>query len=370
MATEPQRLADGAVDPNVVIPKHIRDAAAAAEAIHKQAYAEPQPEAAQQPAADTTPQPEPAPQPEVTPQSEPAAQPAAQPPVTGGDNSDTWKHKFLSMQGRWQASQRQLGEVTEINAQLAGELRATQELVEQNRSGTRTTQSHQVAQTGQPHEKLITPQDVDTYGNELIDVVQRAAREAVQPELDALKGENAELKKRVITTGQRDVQTALSRDVPSWVAINRSPEFAQWLSLRNIYTGQVRRQLLNDAYAAANAAVVVQVFKDFLTEVKATGGTPPASQNQQPQPQPAPAPRQPALAMEALAAPGRARPAPGQSDVPAEKPIYTRAQISNFYRDVRRARQGQPSPYIGNEAEIARIEADIMAAQNEGRVRG
>jgi len=48
MATEhtnsPAHLPDGAVDPSVVLPKNIRDQAATAEAIHKQAYAEPQPE--------------------------------------------------------------------------------------------------------------------------------------------------------------------------------------------------------------------------------------------------------------------------------------------------------------------------------------
>jgi hypothetical protein len=280
------------------------------------------------------------------------------------ENSQSWKHRFLSMQGRWQASQRQLGEATEINSQLAGELQATQQLLEQNRSGTRTTPSHQHAQTGQSHEKLITPQDVDTYGQEMIDAVQRAAREAIAPELDALKGENAELKKRVITTGQRDVQDALTRAVPNWQAVNASPEFVQWLALRNVYTGQVRRQVLNDAYRAANAPVVVQVFKDFLTEVRATGGTPPASQRQQQEPSPAAAPRQPAMQLEALAAPGRARPAPGDASVPAEKPIYSRALISKNYSDRRRGL------WNGRENDWANLEADMIAAGNEGRVRG
>jgi hypothetical protein len=270
------------------------------------------------------------------------------------------------MQGRWQSSQRQVGQLTEVNAQLAGELQASQQLLEQNLSHARTPSSHQHRQTGQSHENLITPQDVDTYGAEMIDVVTRAARQAVQPEIDALKGENADLKKRVITGGQRDVQIALGQAVPNWVAVNRSPEFAQWLSLRNIYTGQVRRQMLNAAYSAADAPTVVQLFKDFLTEVRATGGTPPASQNQQQQtaqPQGDPAPRQPAMALETLAAPGRARPAPGNAEVPAEKPIYTRAQISANYALRRRG------AFNGRETEWNTLEADMIAAGNEGRVR-
>lgn len=44
-------------DPNVLVPKHIRDQAAAAEALHKQVYEAPQPE------LEPAPQPEPAPAP-------------------------------------------------------------------------------------------------------------------------------------------------------------------------------------------------------------------------------------------------------------------------------------------------------------------
>ncbi|MBA1993630.1 hypothetical protein, partial [Escherichia coli] len=90
--------------------------------------------------------------------------------------------------------------------------------------------------TATPHEKLITTQDVDNYGTELIDVVQRAAREAVAPELDVLRNENSELKKRVITTDKRTLRETLTQQVPNWTEINRSPEFLHWLSLRNIYT--------------------------------------------------------------------------------------------------------------------------------------
>jgi hypothetical protein len=355
---EQHQLADGTVDPNVAIPKHIREQSAQADAIHKQVYAEPEPEPA--------PAPEPAPQPTAEPAPEPAPQPAPEPAPqqhehhADDENSDTYKQKFLSMQGRWKALQTQNGELTEINAQLARELQETQALL------TRSQPRSDSQKTPQTHTKLITPEDEDTYGRELIDLTQRAAREAIQPELDALRNENQELKKRVVTTAQRDVQAALAKNIPDWVAINRSPEFAQWLSIRNIYTGEVRRSMLNAAYQAANAAVVVQIFRDFLTEAKATGSTVPTSQRTQEAPAPTAVPtnqRQPAMDLGTLAAPGRARPAPGQSDVPAEKPIYTRAQISKNYADRRRGL------WAGRENDWAKLEADMIAAGNEGRVR-
>ncbi len=361
-----EQLADGSIDPNVTIPKHIRDAALAAEAMHKQVYeAPPEPEpAAPEPATAPVEQPQEAasasPEPEPQPvYNEPPA-PSKDGTKDTNENHESWHHAFLSMQGRWQASQRQLGESRETINQLAAELQATQQLL------TQQGEPQQQPNRNKAHEKLITPQDVEVYGQELLDTVQRAARDVVAPELDALRNENEELKKRVITTAKRDVQDALSRSIPDWVAVNRSPEFHQWLSKRNPYVGEVRREILNRAYGAADAALVVQVFKDFLMEAKATGNTVPASQRQsQPPAQPAPAPvqRQPAMQLDQLAAPGRARPASGESSVPAEKPIYSRAQISNNYALRRRG------AFNGREADWNALEADMIAAGNEGRVR-
>jgi hypothetical protein len=91
--------------------------------------------------------------------------------------------------------------------------------------------------------------------------------------------------------------------------------------------------MLNGAHQAAHAPTVIALFRDFINEVRATGGTLPTSQSQQPAVTSTvtEAPRQPAMNLESLAAPGRARPATGESQTPADKPTYTRAQISRFY---------------------------------------
>ena len=370
------------IDTNVVIPRSVREASAAADAAHAAVYKAPEPaptgqtqpatdpQLAAQPTAQQNDQPASVPQP--APQ-EPTSAPAAvdlqahqqqHVPSDGDDNSDSWKHKFLSMQGRWQASQRQVGALTELNSQLAAELQQSQAIIE--RAGmTRAP----MQQAPQDHKKLITDQDRETYGDELIDVVHRAAQEAVAPELSALRSENAELKKRVITTAQKDIYAALTKALPSWRQVNASPEFKQWLRLPNVYTGQVRQEMLNAAFQAANTAQVVAIFRDFANEVVATGGTLPQAQIQQalpPASQPAAQepPRSAALNLEALAAPGKARPAGGDAAQPAEKPTYTRAQIAGFYADVRKGF------YAGREAEKNTREQDIIRAQAEGRVRG
>ena len=71
----------------------------------------------------------------------------------------------------------------------------------------------------------------------------------------------------------------------------------------------------------------------------------------------------PKVSLERLAAPGRAKTAAAPSAAPAEKPIFTRAQIADFYA------QSTAGKFRGNLAEKARIEAEIFAAQREGRVR-
>lgn len=375
MATEPAANVaptDG-VDPNVFVPKHVRDAAAAADAIHKQAYEPPQ--QTEQQVQQTEQQQVQQTEQQVQQTEQQVQQPAVTATVTDNFTAapsdqelrdSTWAQRYNSMRGRWESSQRQIGAMQDQMNQLASELARTQNLLLQN--GPTTTAAPQT-QRGQDHEHLITAQDRETYGDELIDVARRAGLEAVKPELDALKSENADLKRRVITNDQKAIYGQLARAVPTWRAINGDPNFKSWLSLPNVYTGQVRGQMLNAAFQAADAPRVVAIFQDFVKEVMATGGvvpgTQPAAQQQTTTSGQQQQSREPALSLETLAAPGRARPAGGDTpNTPAEKPTYTRQQIAQFYSDVRKG------GYAGRDADKNRIEADIIAAQSEGRVRG
>ena len=347
-----------AVDPNVVLPDHVKKAAALAESFY--AKTEPTPEAPNKDALVQPPQPAPLHAPEPAAHQEaPQPQPEiAKPPVS----EESWEHRYLSMQGRYRASQNTIGQMQEQMSQLGDELVRTQSLVEAARGAAPHEPQH-----GQDHKKLITAEDEQNYGNELIDLARRAARETVGPEIEALRNENKHLTQRVTTSAQKDISTTLNRLVPNWVGINRSPEFKSWLRLPNIYTGQVRSQMLNAAYQAADAPKVVAFFQDFLREGVATGQMQPAPQNEQLQEPvaPSPAPRQAAMTLEALVAPGRARPATGDANPgPAETPFFTRAQVAGFYSDVRKGL------YAGREAEKNRNEALIFAAQNSQRIKG
>ena len=372
MSNEQQTLAPGSVDPNVRIPSSVTAGAHAADKLHEQFYpkdpnqpAAPAKEAVPQPA-----QPEPvnAPTPEqieaarvaleqaVARQAQPA--PAATPqdtnaPADGDVSAEAWRHRFLSMQGRYKSAQTTIGSMEHQMTELGQELVRTQSLLAAARQAPPLGQDNRPA-----HNKLITDEDRTNYGDDLIDLTRRAAREAVGPELDSLRAENQSLKKTVNTSVKQTLFSDIARAVPDWKQINNTVQWRTWLTLPNLYTGQVRQQMLDAAIAGAEAPKVIQLFRDFLAEARATGQTiQPAQQEQQV------APRAAAVPLESLAAPGRARPAGGDAPQSSEKPIYSRAQISKFYDDSRKGL------YAGREAEYRQIEADLNAAQREGRIR-
>jgi len=216
----------------------------------------------------------------------------------------------------------------------------------------------QPQQQPQPSQPLVTQADVQTYGPELVDLIKRGATEAVAPQLTHLEKENQQLKQRIAREARQSVYHVLDQQLPNWKEINTSQRFKDWLRLRDIYSGEVRQTLLNRAMQAANAPSVLAFFRGFVTDEQATGQQSTVPQNQQP-----PAPRQPAVQLETLSAPGRANPATGGTQVPVEKPVYTRAQVAKFYADVRKG------AYVGREAQKEADEQAYILAGKEGRVR-
>ena len=355
--SSPDQLAP---DPNVTVPRHVTEAAERAAAIHAEAYRvqEPAAPAAPEPAAQQAPAPEPVqtqPAPTTNDLPAPAQQQAPQPDGNEqGVSAEEWRHRFLSMQGRFNAAQKTIGSMEEQMRQLGVELVRTQQMLAQPQAHSSVT-----APTSSNHGNLITDEDRSNYGDDLIDLTRRAAMEAVGPEIESLRAENQNLKRQVGTTSKRELFMELDRSLPDWRRINTSVQFKTWLRLPNVYTNRVRQEMLNEAVDGAKAPQVLALFKDFLAEQGATG--------QQVQPQSVEQvhpPRVPAVQLETLAAPGRARPASGENQVPADKPYYTRAGISKFFDEKRRGL------WAGRETEAQRIENDLSLAQREGRIQG
>lgn len=347
------------VDPTVVVPASVRRATELAEAAHKAVYGDPAPAA---PAPDAIPVPA---DPAVTPPATPAAE--ATPPATPAEptpppqpaapaapaepvSAEEWQHRYNSMKGRFEQSSQTTGTLQEQLREMSDELMRVNAVLNQRHA--QPEPQRQVAP-----KKLVTKADVDTYGPELVDLIQRAAVEAIAPELQHQRREIQQTRQRVASN---TVHQALASAIPDWEQINENPRFLSWCNKRDIYSGQVRSEMLTKAFQAADAPRVIAFFRGFLTEEAATGNALPT-----PTPSEPATPRVAAVPLESLAAPGKARPASEvqPSAMPDGKPVFTHKQVADFYTQVRQQK------FAGREAEKQRIEQSIILAGREGRVR-
>ena len=345
-------------DPNVKIPPAVKAAADAADAIHQQTY---------QPPAPATPEPTPAPTPE--PITAPAPAPTPEPPkaiAPVSDRSDwdvaKWQQHAKSMEGRFRQSQDQIQTLQGHLSEMGTELVAWQ-----NRAPLVPPQSPQQSPQPQqqplpPVQKFLTKEDVDTYGEDFLNAAQRAAMQAVSPQLTALQRQNEDLRRQLSRTTATSMEASLDAQVPNWSIINANPRWKNWLRLRDVYSGRLRNEMLNEAYRSGQSDRVVAFFRGFLAEEEATGQTEFLPQSEPAQPTP---PRVAAVELNTLAAPGHAKPAVGnQPNAPASEPIWiTRAQIAQYYDNVRR------QVYAGREQDRLNDEAIIFECQRAGRVR-
>lgn len=347
------------VDPDIKVPEAVRRAAAKAESF----YAANPPADPAQPVVPAREQP--APEPAINPaqvpvqvqtQAPPPPPTQAPPPpptqAPAPQEPPNFEHQYNSMKGRYDASQRTIGSLQEQMSQMGDELMRVQQVLTNPNINRNPSLSPDIKPA------YITDEDVKNYGADLIDVTKRAALEAVAPTLTALQQENQRLNQQVSQQRTQGIYERLDESMPDWRQVNEDPRWRQWLRLRDFNSSPVRQEQLNMAMRAADAPRVLAFFKRFQDEEAATGQT---SVSQPPQPQSEP--RVAAIPLASLASPGRLNPAPGNTQAPDAKPIWSHAEIKNFYNAVR------TNYFAGRDADKARIEADIFAAQREGRVR-
>ena len=262
------------------------------------------------------------------------------------------EHRYNSAMGRLQKSE-------EENRKLNERLNAMEKLL-----STVQARSAKDAQPAAPvvPRKLVTDDEVRDYGGDFLEVVGRKAKEELLPEVESLKQTVTDLQGRLAAVGhsmalngEEEVWARLRNKVPEAEQMNNDPAFIDWLERTDPYSGAKRGALLADAYARHDASRVINFFEGYKSETAAVD--PPTAG----QPRPTNGGAKPDLAM--YAAPGRATSPPQQGAAAGEKPVYTDRDIAGFFAAKRMGR------YKGREAEAAAIEADIFAAQHEGRIR-
>lgn len=314
------------------LPKQVQAELEAAERIEQelQNAANPQSE----PVAEE-PQSEPVVEPEPVLEEGQAPEPQPEPTKTSDD--ETWERRYKTLQGMFNAeTARNKAEVAELKDQLKQVLSELKE--------------SKVAPT-EPQRSLVTDKDVEDFGGDLVDLIGRKAADVVNAEMSRLKAENAQLREEMgsVTEQQgearRDVYFSnLERIVPDYRELNVDPDFLEWLAEVDTLSGQPRQNFLNNAfesYDADRTAVLFNSFKD-LTAVAAKPKVVPKELQRQ-------------------VAPGTSK-ASSVATTNANERVWKMSEIDRFYKDVARGN------YKGNDAEQARIEAEIDLAVLEGRL--
>lgn len=274
----------------------------------------------------------------------PAPQAKQAPPPEAADNDDSWRHRYLSMKGRFDQSQEHVARLTSQVTKLQGMLASI---------------DNQPAPAELRPESLLTAQEREEFGDEFLGVVGKKAKEELLPEVSSLKKQVADLTSQlrevtghVATDARERMYQSMDSSLPQWEKVNAHPDFLAWLRLPDPYSGAIRQNMLNAAFESNDAKRVLAFFNGFLAEEAAVA--PVADEAHQ-------APQEQKIPLERFAAPGRAKAAAASG--PTEKPFVTRAQIAKFYAD------SAAGKYIGRDADYRKTEAMFSAALRDGRVR-
>ena len=281
---------------------------------------------------------EPQPNPEPEPQNispEPETKPAV--------SEETWEQKYHTLKGKFDAEVPRLyAQVREMNGQIS---QLTADLATAKATQTQTVPASTPS--------LITEQDKEAFGSDLIDLIERAteAKIAGSRQLEAqLTAEIAELKSKLGNVTERQVvsdqdryENALNAQVPDWQALNVDQGFLAWLAEVDPVYGVPRQYALNNAYEALDAGRTATIFNQYKKTLA------PAAQSTN------------RADLQRQVAPTRSRTSPAPTNPNVDKRVYTQQDIDKFYAEWRRG-------FI-DEAEAVQIEKDIHAATTEGRIR-
>lgn len=274
---------------------------------------------------------------ETPPQQQVSPEPKPQPEVP----EETWQAKFFTLKGKYDA------EVPRLHAQLRELNTQVQQLVQEA-----ATRAAAPAPTPEPAKSLITEQDKEAFGSDLLDLIDRATEAKVsefrgresklQQEIAELKGQLGRVDETVGSSSKELFLERLAKQVPDWEAMNTDQGFLGWLAQVDPVYGLARQAALNSAYEALDANRTAAIFKQY----KAL--TAPATQPTKPN-------------LQSQVAPTRSRTSPAPANSAGDKRIFTQGEIAQFYDQWRRG-------FI-DEAEAVRIEQEIAAATTEGRIR-
>lgn len=255
------------------------------------------------------------------------------------EDASVWKQKYKTLQGMYDKEVPRLhSEVKELKAELE---KVTKSL-ETKKEETKAV------------EKLVTDEDVQNFGEDLIEVQRKVAKEVAaeyDAKLQAYESKISALEEMLGTTQSSVAETSfearLHRLVPDFSVVNADPKWIAWLDEVDPVLRGPRRTVAEQAFQSGDAegvAYYVNMFKDTLA------------------PEPTPEEKPAKKELERQIQPSRKT----ASTTPTSQKgkTYTSAQISQMFK------KAVALSSTGRVDEANKLEAEIDAAYMEGRVTG
>ena len=187
-------------------------------------------------------------------------------PVLADDNNPTWKQRWSTLQGMYDADvHRVTAQNRELN-QLVNDLNSTVDALK-------------VKQREEIQVSSVTDRDTEQFGAELIDLQRRVASEMVTPltnELNVLKSENARLLAQVGQTGTEvasmSFESKLRQVIGDFDAVNTNPSWVSWLNEVDPILRAPRRTVAQVAFESGDA-LAVKEYVDLWRKTVPLGNT-------------------------------------------------------------------------------------------------
>lgn len=279
--------------------------------------------------------------PEITtpePVTKATVEPPPAAPVDQADSAETWRNRYLTLQGMQKAEAKTLRELRQQFDQLQAELVAAKE----------------VQKAAVPPESLVTDKDESEFGKDLIDLQRRVVREMVTPlqtEMDTLKKENDSLRAQLGQTGTKVAEMSfeqrLATKVPDFDAVNTDPRWVTWLDEHDPILRGPRRIAAQSAFERGD----VDAVSDYVTLWRSSIATPAA-----------PVANPKADELQTQVAPVRSAASAAPQDKPGDK-VYTADEADAVWTKITVLNRG------GKYEEANKLETELTAAYNTGRVR-
>lgn len=255
---------------------------------------------------------------------------------------EKWAHKYHTLKGMYDA------EVPRLHSQV----REMQTQIQQLIADKAAVEATKVEQK-QAVESLITEQDKEAFGPDLIDLIERATESKVSTlrsreadliaEIKELKGQLGSVSERQVISDKDRFLMGLGQQVSDWETLNVDQGFLGWLQQVDPVYGVPRQAALSNAYESLDVTRVANIFKAYKQTLPQT-----------------PAPSKAKQELQRQVAPTRTRSTTTPADGVNER-IFTNQDIEQFYTDWRRG--------FYDEQEAADMEKQIHAAIAEGRIR-